>query len=126
LTGAGCTTRSGIPDDRDADGQWKRAEKQARSIKYQLTVAKLPLAKDVDNAAGAVREKWNLPFNYPMVAPNYAAQRSALVKQIGLGQIRRKGVVARVPAVVERGDVAIVGVVSRILGTGLPMSSSRP
>jgi hypothetical protein len=44
------------------------------------------------------REKWNLPFNYPMVAPNYAAQRSALVKQIGLGQIRRKGVVARVPA----------------------------
>ena len=36
------------------------------------------------------REKWNLPFNYPMVAPNYAAQRSALAKQIGLGQIRLK------------------------------------
>ncbi len=36
------------------------------------------------------REKWNLPFDYPMVAPNYAAQRSALAKQIGLGQIRRK------------------------------------
>ena len=34
------------------------------------------------------REKWNLPFDYPMVAPNYAAQRSALAKQIGLGQIR--------------------------------------
>ena len=33
------------------------------------------------------REKWNLPFDYPMVAPNYAAQRSALAKQIGLGQI---------------------------------------
>jgi predicted transcriptional regulator len=96
--------RSGIPDDRDSDGQWKRAEKQARSIKYQLTVAKLPLAKDVDNAAGAVREKWNLPFNYPMVAPNYAAQRSALVKQIGLGQIRRKAVVARVPAGRREGE----------------------
>jgi predicted transcriptional regulator len=39
------------------------------------------------------REKWNLPFNYPMVAPNYAAQRSALAKRIGLGQIRlRAGV----------------------------------
>ena len=37
------------------------------------------------------REKWNLPFDYPMVAPNYAAQRSALAKQIGLGQIRPKG-----------------------------------
>jgi predicted transcriptional regulator len=36
------------------------------------------------------REKWNLPFDYPMVAPNYAAQRSALAKQIGLGQIPRK------------------------------------
>jgi hypothetical protein len=54
LIRVGCTMRSGIPDDRDSDGQWKRAEKQARSIKYQLTVAKLPLAKDVDDAAGAV------------------------------------------------------------------------
>jgi predicted transcriptional regulator len=35
------------------------------------------------------REKWNLPSDYPMVAPNYAAKRSALAKQIGLGQIRR-------------------------------------
>ena len=30
------------------------------------------------------REKWNLPSDYPMVAPNYAARRSALAKQIGL------------------------------------------
>jgi predicted transcriptional regulator len=35
------------------------------------------------------REKWNLPSDYPMVAPTYAAKRSALAKQIGLGQIRR-------------------------------------
>ena len=31
------------------------------------------------------RKKWKLPFDYPMVAPNYAAQRSAMAKQIGLG-----------------------------------------
>ncbi len=31
------------------------------------------------------REKWNLPPDYPMVAPNYAARRSTLAKQIGLG-----------------------------------------
>ena len=37
------------------------------------------------------REKWNLQSDYPMVAPNYAARRSALAKQIGLGQIRPKG-----------------------------------
>ena len=35
------------------------------------------------------REKWRLPSDYPMVAPNYAAQRSALAKKIGLGQNRR-------------------------------------
>jgi predicted transcriptional regulator len=44
------------------------------------------------------REKWSLPRDYPMVAPNYAAVRSALAKKMGLGQkaenaraSRRKG-----------------------------------
>lgn len=36
------------------------------------------------------REKWNLPPDYPMVAPNYAAARSQLAKQMGLGQQRRR------------------------------------
>jgi predicted transcriptional regulator len=31
------------------------------------------------------REKWELPRDYPMVAPNYAQTRSALAKKIGLG-----------------------------------------
>lgn len=31
------------------------------------------------------RHRWNLPADYPMVAPNYARQRSVLAKQIGLG-----------------------------------------
>jgi predicted transcriptional regulator len=33
------------------------------------------------------RRKWNLPADYPIVAPNYAAQRSAFAKKIGLGHI---------------------------------------
>jgi predicted transcriptional regulator len=37
------------------------------------------------------REKWKLPSDYPMVARNYAAQRSALAKKIGLGQKRKAG-----------------------------------
>ena len=37
------------------------------------------------------REKWNLPLDYPMVAPNYAATRSELAKSIGLGNNRKKG-----------------------------------
>jgi predicted transcriptional regulator len=36
------------------------------------------------------REKWDLPFDYPMVAPNYAAARSKLAKQMGLGQQQRR------------------------------------
>ena len=36
------------------------------------------------------REKWNLPLDYPMVAPNYAMARSNLAKKMGLGQQRRK------------------------------------
>ncbi len=36
------------------------------------------------------RDKWNLPPDYPMVAPNYAAARSQLAKQMGLGQQRRR------------------------------------
>ena len=43
------------------------------------------------------RSKWGLPADYPMVAPNYAAQRSEFAKKIGLGRTasssgrRRKG-----------------------------------
>ncbi len=38
------------------------------------------------------REKWNLPPDYPMVAPNYAEARSNLAKQMGLGRSRREAV----------------------------------
>ncbi|MDF2601292.1 MAG: MucR family transcriptional regulator, partial [Methylobacterium brachiatum] len=41
------------------------------------------------------RERYGLPADYPMVAPSYAEQRSALAKAIGLGQpgamAKRKG-----------------------------------
>ena len=36
------------------------------------------------------RQKWGLSSDYPMVAPNYAEQRRALAKSIGLGTKRRK------------------------------------
>ncbi len=35
------------------------------------------------------RVKWGLPHDYPMVAPNYAKERSNLAKRMGLGQSRR-------------------------------------
>jgi len=40
------------------------------------------------------RAKWSLPADYPMVAANYAAQRSELAKKIGLGQSRKSEAVS--------------------------------
>jgi predicted transcriptional regulator len=36
------------------------------------------------------REKWGLPQDYPMVAPNYSVQRSELAKKMGLGRMLKK------------------------------------
>ena len=41
------------------------------------------------------RERWGLPADYPMVAPNYAAARSELAKRMGLGSTRAKKAPAR-------------------------------
>jgi predicted transcriptional regulator len=37
------------------------------------------------------RQRWNLPPDYPVVAPSYAASRSEMAKAIGLGRNRGKG-----------------------------------
>ncbi|MFW2854028.1 MucR family transcriptional regulator [Sphingomonas sp. TX0543] len=49
------------------------------------------------------RTKWNLPADYPMVAPNYAEQRRTLAKSIGLG---RKPRTASAPAKATKGAPA--------------------
>jgi predicted transcriptional regulator len=38
----------------------------------------------------AYRARWGLPLDYPMVAPNYSAQRSVFAKRIGLGRASRR------------------------------------
>lgn len=48
------------------------------------------------------RQKWNLPADYPMVAPSYAEARSALAKASGLGQLRKGAAPAPEPV----GEVA--------------------
>ena len=37
----------------------------------------------------AYRERWNLPSDYPMVAPDYAKRRSEFAKEIGLGKTKK-------------------------------------
>jgi predicted transcriptional regulator len=48
------------------------------------------LRTQYDMTPDQYREKWGLNPDYPMVAPNYAAARSELAKQMGLGQQRRR------------------------------------
>ncbi len=50
------------------------------------------------------RERWGLPYDYPMVAPNYAKHRSTLAKSIGLGRTPNKPAApepAAAPAIVK-------------------------
>jgi predicted transcriptional regulator len=55
------------------DGKRFKSLKRHLAVHYGLT-------------PDAYREKWGLPRDYPMVAPNYAAQRSELAKASGLGR----------------------------------------
>lgn len=49
------------------------------------------LATDHGMTPEDYRAKWNLPMDYPMVAPAYAEKRRALAKEIGLGTKGRGG-----------------------------------
>lgn len=55
------------------DGLEFQSLKRHLRVKYNLTPE-------------AYREKWGLPRDYPMVAPDYARRRSALAKRTGLGK----------------------------------------
>ena len=55
------------------DGQKYKSLKRHLRTKFELTPK-------------AYREKWGLPIDYPMVAPNYSVERSRLAKRTGLGK----------------------------------------
>jgi len=63
------------------DGKQFRSLKRHLSTSYNLT-------------PDEYRFKWGLPADYPMVAPNYAAERSRLAKESGLGNMRKKAALA--------------------------------
>jgi predicted transcriptional regulator len=56
----------------------------------KLKMLKRYLRSHYDMTPEDYRAKWNLPLDYPMVAPNYARQRSTFAKEIGLG-LKSKG-----------------------------------
>ena len=55
----------------------------------KLKMLKRHLKTAYDMTPEEYRRKWNLPPDYPMVAPNYAQQRRDLAKEIGLGRRRQ-------------------------------------
>ena len=57
----------------------------------KLKMLKRHLKTAYNMSPEAYRERWGLPPDYPMVAPNYARQRSHLAKEIGLGTRARRG-----------------------------------
>ena len=57
----------------------------------KLKMLKRHLKTAYNMSPEAYRERWGLAPDYPMVAPNYARQRSHLAKEIGLGTRARRG-----------------------------------
>ncbi|MDX6804904.1 MucR family transcriptional regulator [Terrihabitans rhizophilus] len=94
--------------------QEKQAEAQAPAIPVRKSITpdfiicledgkkfkslKRHLRTQYDLTPEQYREKWGLPADYPMVAPNYAQARSALAKQMGLGQARKRATAKRATA----------------------------
>lgn len=56
----------------------------------KLTMLKRYLRSRYDLTPEQYRQRWNLPSDYPMVAPDYAKRRSAFAKEIGLGKGGRR------------------------------------
>jgi len=87
--------------DKDAPGG--EAKKPAVSIKKSITDEFLICLEDGKKfkslkrhlrskyglSPEEYREKWGLPYDYPMVAPSYARKRSALAKEMGLGKLEK-------------------------------------
>ena len=96
LVGLGQTTSTPAPELEKR----KPAVPIARSVQddhivcledgRKLKMLKRYLRARYDLSPEEYRRRWNLPPDYPMVAPNYAAARSQLAKQMGLGQQRRR------------------------------------
>ncbi len=100
----GSLNRAGTPAEPEAE------QKPAVSVKKSITNAAITclecgkgqkmLKRHLMTAHGMTpdeyRAKWNLPYDYPMVAPDYAEKRRDLAKKIGLG--RKPATAKKAPA----------------------------
>ncbi len=88
LLGNGATARPepAIPVRRSITPDYIVCLEDGRKLK----MLKRHLRTAYDMTPAQYRDKWGLPPDYPMVAPNYAKARSVLARKIGLGRGRRK------------------------------------
>ena len=81
-TAQGRTSQAGGVDLQSITPEYLVCLEDGRKLK----MLKRHLRTTYDMSPQDYREKWGLPADYPMVAPNYAARRSEFAKQIGLGR----------------------------------------
>ena len=98
----GALSRLGEPDPAPPEAEQRMpAVPVSRSVHHdyivcledgkQLKMLKRYLRARYDMSPDDYRRKWNLPADYPMVAPAYAERRSQFARDIGLGKgVRRK------------------------------------
>src|SRR4028119_2085073 len=93
LSNSGATAAA--PEKAQAPMSWKKAIKPDGIISFEDGKSYKSMKRHLTRhglTPQQYREKWGLPRDFPMVAPNYAAARSELAKKSGLGQ---KGPAAR-------------------------------
>ena len=78
------TTVSAPKKVAEVTAEKKPGRQAAPDVKFKML--KRHLGTDHGLTPADYRARWNLPADYPMVAPNYAAARSALAKTKGLGR----------------------------------------
>ena len=86
---------SAAPEKAQAPMSWKKAIKPDGIISFEDGKSYKSMKRHLTRhglTPQQYREKWGLPKDFPMVAPNYAAARSELAKKLGLGT---KGPAAR-------------------------------
>jgi predicted transcriptional regulator len=73
----------------------------------KMTMLKRYLRTNFGMSPGEYRAKWNLPRDYPMVAPNYADKRRTLAKAIGLGRTAKDRVTSGAASLTDTAASAI-------------------
>lgn len=99
LIGAVSSTLSALGTEKEEPAKPQPAVPIRRSIHgdylvcledgKKLKLLKRYLATRFNMTPQEYKERWNLPANYPMVAPNYAKMRSEMARKLGLGTPKR-------------------------------------